>query len=77
LRDLVFEFRDIWKVRLSARVSAKVTPLKAHLKPDAVPRRAKARRYAPKHLDFMKKQIKLLEEMGYIRRNPHIRGARK
>ena len=64
LRDLVFEFKDIWRVRLSADGPAKVTPLKVPLKPDAVPRRAKARRYAHKHLDFMRKQIKLLEEMG-------------
>jgi hypothetical protein len=69
LPDLVFEFRDIWRVSLSADGLAKVTPLKVHLKPDAVPRRAKARRYAPKHLDFMRKQIKLFEEMGYICRN--------
>jgi len=73
LRDLVFEFRDIWRVRLSADGPAKVTPLKVHLKRDATPRRAKARRYAPKHLDLIRKQIKLLEEMRYIRRNPHSR----
>jgi hypothetical protein len=58
------EFRDIWKAKLSANGPGKVTPLKVHLKPDAVPRRAKVRRYAPKHLDFMRKQVKLLEEMG-------------
>ena len=71
LRDLVFEFRDIGGLRLSADAPAKVTPLKVHLKPGAGPRRATARRYAPKHLDFMRKQIKSLEEMGYIRRNTH------
>jgi len=73
LRDLVFKLRDIWRVRLSAEGPAKFTPLKVHLKPGAVPRRAKARRYAPKHLNFMSKHIKMLEEMGYIRRNPHSR----
>jgi len=73
LCDLVFDFRDIWRVRLSADGPAKVTPLRVYLKPDAVPLRAKARRYAPKDLDFMRKQIKLLEEMDYIRRKPHSR----
>ena len=71
LRELVLEFRDIWRVRLSADGPAKFTHLKVHLKPDAVPRRAKARRYTPKHLDFMRKQMKMLEGMGYIRRNLH------
>ena len=61
LPDLVFEFRDIRRVRLSADGPAKVTPLKVHLKPDAVRRRGKARRYALKHLDFVRMQIKLLE----------------
>jgi hypothetical protein len=64
LRDLFFEFRDSWRVRLAADGPAKVTPLKVDLKPDAVPRRARARRCEPKHLDFMRKQIKLLDEMG-------------
>jgi len=31
---------------------------------------AKARRYAPEHLNFATKHIKLLKHMGYIRRNP-------
>ena len=70
MRDLVFEFKDIWKVRLSADGPEKVTPLKVHLKPDAVPHNAKARGYAPKHTDFMRKRIRLLEEIGYIPRNP-------
>jgi len=67
LRDLVFEFRNIWRVRLSADGPAKVTPLKVHLKPA---RTAKVRRYVPKHLNFMRK---LLQEMCSIRRNPHNR----
>jgi len=55
LRDLVFSIQEHLENKLSADGPAKVTPLKVHLKPDAVPRRAKARRYAPKHLDFMRK----------------------
>jgi hypothetical protein len=49
LRNLISEFRDIWRVRLSTDGPAKVTPLKVHLKPDA------ARRYAPKTLAFHEK----------------------
>jgi len=44
-----------------SRWSCKGTQLKVRLKADAVPRRAKARRYAPKHSDFMRKQVKLLK----------------
>jgi len=73
LRDLVFKLRDIWRVTLSPHGPAKITPLKVHLKADAVPRTAKARRHAPKHWDFMRKQIKMLEEMSYTRRNPNTR----
>ena len=75
LAYLVFEFRDIRRVWLSADGPAKVTPLKVHLKSDAAPRRAKARRHTPKYLDFTRKQIKLLEEMWHIRRNPHGLGS--
>jgi len=67
LRNLVHRYKNIWRVKLSADGPAKVTPLKIHLKPDAIPRRAKAQRYAPKHLDFMRKHVKVLE--GYIRHN--------
>ena len=60
--DLVFEFSDIWRVRLSAADPAKVTPPKVDLKPDELPCKAKARLYTPKILDFMRKQIKFLEK---------------
>jgi len=73
LRDVIFEFRDIWSLRLSADGPEEVTPLKVHLKPDVVPRRAKARRYAPRHLDLIRRQIKLHEEMGYMSRSAHTR----
>jgi hypothetical protein len=62
LRDLVFEFRDIQSVRLCVDGPAKIAPRKISLKPHAVPRRATSRRYAPKHLNFMRKQM-----------NPHSR----
>jgi hypothetical protein len=77
LRDVAFEFRDIWRVRLSAEGPAKVTPIKVHLKPDPVPRRAKARWYATKRLDFTREQIKSLEEMGAFAGTRMADGARQ
>jgi hypothetical protein len=73
LRNYVYRDKDIWRVKLSEDGPAKVTPLKIHLKPNAIPRRAKARKYAPKNVDFMRKHVKVLEEMGNIGRNPHSR----
>jgi hypothetical protein len=37
-----------------------------YLKTDAITRPAKTRRCFPKHFDFMRRHVKLLEEMGYI-----------
>ena len=45
--DDVFQFRDIWRVRLSPDGLAKVKPLKVHLKRDAVPHRQKQDRMHP------------------------------
>jgi len=40
---------------------------------EAVPRRARARKYAPKHRDWMIKHVKMLEKNGFIRKNPSSR----
>jgi len=49
LRSVVEKYRDIWRVSLSDDGPAKVKPFKVHLKSDAIPMRARARKYAPKH----------------------------
>ena len=67
LRNLVHRYKNIWRVKLSADGPAKVTPLKIHLKPDAIPRRAKAQRYAPKHLDFMRKYSRAISDIIHCR----------
>ncbi|KAE9160699.1 hypothetical protein PF002_g32560 [Phytophthora fragariae] len=46
-------------------------PHKVTLKPDAVPVRCKARRYAPEHRAFMKKHVQELIDAGLCIRNPH------
>jgi hypothetical protein len=50
-----------------------VKPFKVHLKSDVVPRKARARKYAPKHRDWMIKHVKMLEKNGFIRKNPSTR----
>jgi len=41
VRNVVYEFVNVWRVALSRDGSAQVAPFKVHLKHDAVPRRAK------------------------------------
>jgi hypothetical protein len=70
LRSLVEKYRDIWRISRTDDVPAKLKPFKAHLKSDAVPRRARARKYASKHRNWMMKHVKMLEKNGFIRKNP-------
>jgi len=73
LRSLIEKYRDISRVSLTDDCPAKVKPFKVHLKSDAVPRRARARKYAPKHRDWMIKHVKMLEKNEFIRKNPSSR----
>ena len=54
----------MWKVGLTDSGPAKVRHCETHLKSDLVPRRARARKYAPKHRDWMIKHVKMLEQKG-------------
>ncbi|KAJ8569507.1 hypothetical protein ON010_g5753 [Phytophthora cinnamomi] len=53
------------------KTPAKVEPLKITLKPDAVPFRAKSCKYAPAQREFLRRELKRLEDLGYIRKNNH------
>ena len=48
-------------------------PFKVHLKSEAVPRRARAHKYAPKRRDWMIKHVKMLGKNGFMRKNPSSR----
>jgi len=72
LRDNL-EFNTRRRVSLTDDGPAKVKPFKVHLKSDAVPRRARARKYAPKRRDWLIKHVKMLEKNGFIRKNPSSR----
>jgi hypothetical protein len=60
LRNLVYEFLDIWRVALSRDGPAKVTPFKVHLKHNAVPWRVQSRRYSVDHRNWMLRHVKAL-----------------
>jgi hypothetical protein len=69
LRNLVFEFIDIWRVAASGDGPAKVTPFKVQLKHDAVRQGARCRRYTVDHrnwTNWMLKHVKALEETGFV-----------
>jgi hypothetical protein len=68
LRSLVEKHREIWRVSLTDDGPAKVKPFKVHLKSDTVPRRARARKYAPNL-----KHVRMLEKNGFIRKNSSSR----
>ena len=65
--------RDCWRVNLSNDGAAKVTPLKVFMKPDAVAKRTKARRYPKVQMDFIRNHVEELERAGCIRKNPLTR----
>ena len=68
LGNLVYNFVDVWRVAFSRDGPPQVTPFKVHLKNDAVPWRAKSRRYAVDHRNWMLKNVKALGKMGFVYR---------
>ena len=60
LRNLLFEFVDVWRVALSRNGPAQVTPFKVHLKHNAVPWRVQSRRYSVDHRNWMLRHVKAL-----------------
>jgi hypothetical protein len=53
LRQLVYEFLDIWRISLSGDPPAKLPPLEVQLRPEASPVRVKLRRYPPAQRKFL------------------------
>ena len=73
LFHLATEFKDIWRIKLYKDDPAKVTPLKIRLRDNAVPKRARARRYSPIQRKFLSDMTKKLVKAGYIKRNYNSR----
>jgi hypothetical protein len=73
LVNLVMRYEKIWKLDLDDFFLAKVTPLVLKLKPNAVPKRAKNRRYTSEHSKFIAEMCAKLEKASCIRKNPNAR----
>jgi hypothetical protein len=69
-RELLQDFREIFRIRLGSDPPAKIPPLKVQLKPHFKPVKDTQRRYAPAQRAFLSTTIKKLESLGAVRANP-------
>jgi hypothetical protein len=66
-RELLQDFREIFRIRLGSDPPAKIPPLKVQLKPHFAPVKDTQRRYAPAQRAFLSTTIKKLESLGAVR----------
>lgn len=66
LRKLLFEYADVFRLKLGKGPPAKVEPMHIRIKQNAVPIKAKARRYPPKQREFINKFIDRLVNIGFL-----------
>ena len=75
LQDIVNEYKDVFDLSLADREPAKVPPLKVKLKSDAVPQKAKSRKYPPIKSDFLCEWYHTLCQNGLMYENFESRWA--
>ena len=68
LEKLLREFGDVIKLKLDATKPADIQPLRVNLKLDAVPVRAKQRRYPPPKREFMVGYVRQLLKLGLVKK---------
>ena len=75
LRDLVFEYKDIFRSRLGGDPPVQVPPMKILIKPGSKPFKAKRRNYSPQQALFLREKVDELLRLGLAYRNPNSRWA--
>lgn len=75
LKEVLHEYKDVFRIKLGADPPVKIEPLQVHLKPDVKPPRAKPRKLPPLQTEFIRRRIKELQKFGLIYRNPKARYA--
>lgn len=75
LEKFLREFRDVFRIKLSADPPARLRPLVITRKQDSLSYRCPQRRYAPVQRAFISSTIKELEAVGAIFKNPAARWA--
>jgi hypothetical protein len=68
-RELLQDFREIFRIRIGSDPPAKIPPLKVQLKPHFTPVKYTQRSYAPA---FLSATIKKLESLGASTRQSYI-----
>lgn len=68
LEEVVYEYSDVFRIRLENDPPAKVSPMMVKLNSNAVPFKANTRRYKPEQYKFLEIWTKKLEEYGFIRK---------
>ena len=69
LRELVLQYRDIFRNKMGSDPPANVPPMVIRLKPGAKPVRFKLRRYSPPQAAFLRNMVDELLQLGLIYRN--------
>jgi hypothetical protein len=69
LRQLVTEWKDVFRLKLSADPPTNVKALVIKLRDGAELVRMSARKYAPPQLKFMRDKLRELEELGLVYKN--------
>ncbi|ETK97412.1 hypothetical protein F441_00033 [Phytophthora nicotianae CJ01A1] len=63
------KFEDVFRVDLQADPVADVESFRITLRPDAKPFRARTHRYGSTQSTFVRKHVRQVKKMGFIRRN--------
>ena len=71
LTSTVYEYRDIFRVRLGREPPARVAPMRVQLKPGAKPTRARPRQYSPEKRQFLMQFFDNLVNYGMMIPDPN------
>ncbi len=69
MRSMVYEFKDIFRVKLGKDPPVNVEPMKIELEGPTRPIKVRQRTYSPEQTLFLKQKVKDLTDAGYIVRN--------
>lgn len=75
LRELVHQYKDIFRVRLGNDPPVDVPPMKIEFEKEERPIKVKQRTYSPEQLEFLKKKVDELIKAGFIYRSNNSKWA--
>lgn len=69
LKDLVGEFKDIFRIKLGNDPPVDVPPMKIEFEESERPVKVRQRTYSPEQTEFLKKKVQDFSDAGFIERN--------